>query len=343
MKEIVGKRNTIPTLKEFLGEIGVNKIYFYKHFKSKKDFLKQAGITLPNQEKIRKSNNDIIKNIKEKFKKSPAQKKNATKKALISMLKRTVKRLNYIPSLNEFHRIHNLHRGYCKNFFKSKEIFFRAAGIELPKNLQNKKLTKEEVIQKVKEKSKELRRSPYSYELQNICYQGIKFFGSWNETLRLAGLKINKRKKLSSEEKKEYKKNYEKLHRGRAKDYSNTEKREVFIDKFLKLKNELNRNPILAELLNLPPRLPENQFYKYFKDIDDLYSELSKHGIKRKRYIPPAPQITSKKEVIKRIQEAYSKLGEIPTTRQIGTGYETIKKYFGNYSNALKEAGLKQN
>lgn len=66
---------------------------------------------------------------------------------------------------------------------------------------RNKAYTKEELIELIKKKKKELKRTPKYFEMDNIAYNTFKkYFGSWNNALKEAELKYNKIKNNYSKE-----------------------------------------------------------------------------------------------------------------------------------------------
>ncbi len=194
--------------------------------------------------------------------------------------------------------------------------------------------TAEQIINLIKEKANEFGRTPYCNEIRKICNLAIYHFKTWNKALKKAGLKVNKRSKLSEKQKKKYKANYDKKHRKKSKDYENNEKRNYIVNELLKLKEKLKRTPTIREFSNMNKKISEYLIYKYFKDYKDLFNLAGLESTK----------ITSSKEkIIKKIQEIAKELGRTPTWKESKIPYKTLKEHIGTYTQAVIAAGLTPN
>jgi len=160
------------------------------------------------------------------------------------------------------------------------------------------------------------RRSPKIDDFQNnvslpapMTY--FKAFGSWNNALREAGLEINIRK-----------------------DYTNKE----LINILKNLSKELGRSPMMKDLI---PRkdLPESTIFK--DRFGSWNNALIVAGLKVQYHF----RKWAKEELMYWLRKKYEELGQTPGIRdfdkdQEAPGKNTVRKLFGNWTNALREAKI---
>ena len=237
-----------------------------------------------------------------------------SKKELVKLVLDYSNEVKRVPKMKEVTKNPNLPsiNQFLKNF-KTWNNFLRESGLEI--NYVSK-YSKEELIKLLIKFKEQNNRSPKLEDLINkehtpsiSCF--FRHFGSWNNALREAGLTINVRK-----------------------DYT---KKELLL--LLKKKSkELGRAPIQKEM-NSDKNYPTSPLYqKYFGSWNNALREanLETKYIFRK---------WTKKEIISVLKNKYKELGKTPGIRDFDSdsrtpGKGTVRKLFGNWTNALREANI---
>ena len=179
-----------------------------------------------------------------------------------------------------------------------------------------KKYTQEQLIQNLKHLSREIGRTPRVEDFQKqVGYPSFKTyfqrFGSWNNALKLAGLRINVRKDYTKEE---------------------------LIGMLRNKANEVGRSPMIKDLesdKNMPDRdTYERHFGSFNKSLEAAGLEVK--YIFRK---------WTKEEAIKWLRYKYEELGRTPGIRDFDKDPRTpakdvVRKLFGNWTNAIREAKI---
>jgi len=179
-----------------------------------------------------------------------------------------------------------------------------------------KKYTQEQLIQSLRHLSREIGRTPRVEDFQkNAGYPSFKTyfqrFGSWNNALKLAGLKINVRKDYTKEE---------------------------LIGMLRNKANELGRSPIIKDL-DSDKNMPDRDTYE--RHFGSFNKSLEAAGLEVKYIF----RKWTKDDGIKWLIYKYQELGRTPGIRDFDKDPRTpaknvVRKLFGNWTNALREAKI---
>ncbi|MDD3016751.1 MAG: AP2 domain-containing protein [Lactococcus chungangensis] len=119
--------------------------------------------------------------------------KDLSKEALIESLVKISKELGRTPTQREIGNVY----GYIK-CFGSWSNAVKAAGLKEHKQGFEKKYTDEDLIEGIREKAKELGRTPTQIEMQSPSFTSYLYrFGTWNNALKAAGFDVNRETKHS--------------------------------------------------------------------------------------------------------------------------------------------------
>lgn len=154
----------------------------------------------------------------------------------------------------------------------------------------------------IKNKAKELNRTPTSKEMKHFSII-VKRFGSWNNALEKAELKINRYP---------YRQDYTK---------------EELINVIKKKVKELGRIPKASEIKEITPIL------KQFKTWNNALKQ-AELKVNKRRY--------TEQDLLKIIKSKANELGRTPKFSEIKE-IKPVLKTFGTWNNALKNAELKIN
>ncbi|MCT6684578.1 hypothetical protein N0B21_20570 [Bacillus velezensis] len=244
----------------------------------------------------------------------PTNKKDQTEEELIEYLQEKAKELGRPPQGNEIK-----HTGAIINCFGSFNKGLEAAGLTPGRR---KKYSKEQLIEILQQKAKELGRSPMQKEIKQ--FGAIKrHFGSFNEALKTAGLTPNIEHS-----------------RTRSTPYTKEELIEILQQKA----KELDRSPMQKEI---------KQFGAVKRHFGNLNNALMAAGLtpnKRGRKGLAAGLINkkegkarkyTKEDLINILQQKADELGRTPKVKEVKQ-VGSIVKYFGSYNKGLEAAGLKK-
>ncbi|WP_409018127.1 homing endonuclease associated repeat-containing protein (plasmid) [Bacillus velezensis] len=251
----------------------------FRHFGSFNAGLQAAGLT-PNQTK----------------------RKTYTEENLIEILQQKAKELGRTPKAKEITQ----YKSMLKHF-GSFNAGLEAAGLASNQNKRytNKKYTEEELIAILKQRYKELGRTPKAKEITQ--YKSIlKHFGSFNAGLEAAGLASNQNKRYTN------------------KKYTEEELIAILKQRY----KELGRPPHGREVNQA------STIKKYFGSFNKGLEAAGLAPNQNKRY--------TKKELIAILKQRYKELGRTPKAKEI-TQYKSILKHFGSFNAGLEAAGLASN
>ncbi|UNL92004.1 hypothetical protein IE382_23005 (plasmid) [Bacillus subtilis] len=318
-----------------------------RHFGSFNKALKAAGLT-PNIEHSRNRTNPY------------------TKEELIEILQQKAKELGRSPMQKEIKQFDAVkrHFGNLNNALMAAGLTpnkrgrkgLIAAGLINKKEGKARKYTKEDLINILQRKADELGRTPKVKEVEQVG-SIVKYFGSFNEGLKAAGLKIRQSKKPYTKEELIVILQQKAKELGRAPKESEISQKSSIYRHFGSFKKGLkaaglasNQNKryteeeLIAILqqrykeLGRPPKRKEvNQastIRKYFGSFNKGLEAAGLASNQNKRY--------TKEELIAILQQRYKELGRTPKTKEI-TQYKPILKHFGSYNKALEAAGLTPN
>jgi hypothetical protein len=174
-----------------------------------------------------------------------------------------------------------------------------------------------ELSEDLKDFAKEIEKVPTASEMREKgphdpnTYQ--RNFGSWNEALKVAGLKVNEIKR-------------------------NVESKEKLIEDLQQFEKDLGRTPTVAEMNNRGPWSAET-YYDRFGSWNGALEEAGLE-INREQGIP-------KEQLIEDLKDFAEKIEKVPTYREMTDkgpwSGETYHNRFGTWNNALKKAGLEIN
>ena len=240
--------------------------------------------------------------------------KNYTKKELIEKLTKYSTKIKHVPKMMEVARNNQLPpiNQFLKTFvtwnntLKEAKLKIQTVGI----------YSKNELLSILKDKEKRLGRSPKLEDLRNkknlpSSQAYFRHFGSWNNALERAGLQINE------------KKNY---------------KKEELIDLLKKKAEGLRRNPTINDL-GKENKMPDSSVYK--SKFGSWNNALIETGLK----INHTYRKWTKEEIKGWLIRKYKELGKTPGIRDFdkdikAPGKNTVRKLFGNWTNALREAKI---
>ncbi|MCT6515373.1 hypothetical protein N0B30_22350 (plasmid) [Bacillus subtilis] len=318
-----------------------------RHFGSFNKALKAAGLT-PNIEHSRNRTNPY------------------TKEELIEILQQKAKELGRSPMQKEIKQFDAVkrHFGNLNNALMAAGLTpnkrgrkgLIAAGLINKKEGKARKYTKEDLINILQRKADELGRTPKVKEVEQVG-SIVKYFGSFNEGLKAARLKIRQSKKPYTKEELIVILQQKAKELGRAPKESEISQKSSIYRHFGSFKKGLkaaglasNQNKryteeeLIAILqqrykeLGRPPKRKEvNQastIRKYFGSFNKGIEAAGLASNQNKRY--------TKEELIAILQQRYKELGRTPKTKEI-TQYKPILKHFGSYNKALEAAGLTPN
>ncbi|MEC0394649.1 hypothetical protein P8832_23105 [Bacillus subtilis] len=251
---------------------------------------------------------------------TPGRRKKYSKEQLIEILQQKAKELGRSPMQKEIKQF-----GAIKRHFGSFNEALKTAG--LTPNIEHSRTrstpyTKEELIEILQQKAKELDRSPMQKEIKQ--FDAVKrHFGNLNNALMAAGLTPNKRGRKGIAagliNKKE----------GKARKYT----KEDLINILQQKARELGRAPKEREISQKTP------IYRHFGSFNKglIAAGLAPNQNKRytnKRY--------TEEELIAILQQRYKELGRPPKRKEVNQA-STIRKYFGSFNKGLEAAGLASN
>ncbi|MEX3914329.1 hypothetical protein AB4672_21385 [Bacillus paralicheniformis] len=231
----------------------------------------------------------------------PTNKKDQTEEELIEYLQEKAKDLGRPPQGNEIK-----HTGAIINCFGSFNKGLEAAGLTPGRR---KKYSKEQLIEILQQKAKELGRSPMQREIKQ--FGAIKrHFGSFNKALKTAGLTPNIEHS-----------------RTRTNPYTKEELIEILHQKA----KELDRSPMQKEI---------KQFDAVKRHFGNLNNALMAAGLTpNKRGRKGKGKTNTDQELIKILQQKAIELGRAPKETEVNR-LNSIVKYFGSFNKGLKAAGL---
>lgn len=180
------------------------------------------------------------------------------------------------------------------------------------KNYRTRKYTSERLIEILKEKEKELNRTPIVAEIRQAGII-IKRFGSWNKALEAAGIPI--------------------IYRG-SNPYTKVELIKILQEKAKVLK----RTPKKSEIKQAGAVV--RVFGSFTEGIIAAGLKPTRRKGKRKPY--KSYKDISEQEIIKAIQRKAEELGRTPRNSEVYIGKLAINK-FGSWNKALQEANLEIN
>lgn len=257
-------------------------ITIIKKFQTWDNALKQAGYT---KEEIYKSRNQY------------------TDDELLNIIKNKTKELGRIPYLKEIKQCNIISKR-----FGSWNNALKLAGYE---NTKNKEFTREELLELIRCRYKKTGNIPKISEFEFKFYI-YKFFGSWNNALKLAGIEMKSdKKKIKSNE--------------RKKKYSDE-------DLLQKIKNKYN------ELGEIPKSYQVENYTIIIRRFNGWDNALKKAGVDDKK-LKKYNKIYTKKDLLNMIKEKTKELGRIPSMAEFSHEYSIVKN-FGTWENALVEAGF---
>ena len=240
----------------------------------------------------------------------PTNKKDQTEEELIEYLQEKAKELGRPPQGNEIK-----HTGAIINCFGSFNKGLEAAGLTPGRR---KKYSKEQLIEILQQKAKELGRSPMQKEIKQ--FGAVKrHFGNLNNALMAAGLTPNKRgrKGLAAGliNKKE----------GKARKYT----KEDLINILQQKADELGRTPKVKEVKQV------GSIVKYFGSYN---KGLEAAGLKKRQF----EKQCTKEELIAILQQKAKELRRAPKSTEISQR-SSIFRHFGSFNAGLQAAGLTPN
>ncbi|MBR3252842.1 DEAD/DEAH box helicase family protein [Candidatus Saccharibacteria bacterium] len=196
---------------------------------------------------------------------------------------------------------------------------FREELVDILKKLDDLKwssYTKEELIEALQKKARELGRTPTEKEVDMdprmpTIGPYIRVFGNWNDALKAAGLELNRK-------------------RGH---------KEVDLIEALQRKaQELGRTPKIKDL-DIDPTIASG--YTYVTRFGSWNNALKAAGLD----INKQQKVRTREELINDLQRKAQELGRTPTRRDVDTDPKmacggVYAAFFGSWNNALKVAGL---
>ncbi|MBD5589367.1 homing endonuclease associated repeat-containing protein [Clostridium botulinum] len=257
-------------------------ITIIKEFGTWDNALKQAGYT---KEEIYKSKDQY------------------TDDELLNIIKSKTKELGRIPYLKEVKQCNIISKR-----FGSWNNALNLAGYE---NTRNKEITQEEVLELIRYKYNKLGKVPKISEFE-LKFYVYKFFDSWNDALKLAGVEIQSNKKQVRRNK----------------------KREKYSDEELlqKIKNKYN------ELGKIPKSYQVENYTIIIRRFDGWDNALKKAGFDNKE-LKKYKKTYTKKDLLNMIKEKTKELGRMPSITEFSHEHSIVKN-FGTWENALIEAGF---
>ena len=220
-----------------------------------------------------------------------------TKEELIEILQQKAKELGRTPKKREIKQSATIRKRFG-SFHKGLE----AAGLT-PNQTRRKTYTEENLIEILRQKAKELGRTPKAKEVGQVG-SIVKYFGSYNKGLEAAGLKKRQFEKQCT--------------------------KEELIAILQQKAKELRRAPKSTEI---------SQRSSIFRHFGSFNAGLQAAGLtpnqtKRKTY--------TEENLIEILQQKAKELGRTPKAKEI-TQYKSILKHFGSFNAGLEAAGLASN
>ncbi|PFJ23928.1 homing endonuclease associated repeat-containing protein [Bacillus cereus] len=212
-----------------------------------------------------------------------------TKEELIEIVREKAKELNRAPKSNEVKQVNQIYKK-----FGNWQRVLEAAGLPVFRRVE---YTKEELIEIIQKKAKELGRAPKCCEIKEINLL-IKEYGSWNKALKAAGLPVFKKIVYTKEE---------------------------LIEIIQKKAKELNRAPKSNEIKQAP---------SIFRAFGSWSKALKAAGLLVFKNIE-----YTKEELIEIIQQKARELDRTPKSTEIKQ-VTLICRKFGSWNKALEAAGL---
>ncbi|MEC0383451.1 hypothetical protein P8818_00445 [Bacillus velezensis] len=220
-----------------------------------------------------------------------------TKEELIEILQQKAKELGRTPKKREIKQSATIRKRFG-SFHKGLE----AAGLT-PNQTRRKTYTEENLIEILRQKAKELGRTPKAKEVGQVG-SIVKYFGSYNKGLEAAGLKKRQFEKQCT--------------------------KEELIAILQQKAKELRRAPKSTEI---------SQRSSIFRHFGSFNAGLQAAGLtpnqtKRKTY--------TEENLIEILQQKAKELGRTPKAKEI-TQYKSMLKHFGSFNAGLEAAGLASN
>lgn len=176
--------------------------------------------------------------------------------------------------------------------------------------------SKEYLLNVLKSLATQLKRTPLSDDLnknKDLPSPKVYYvkFGSWNNALRIAGLKLNVRKDYTKEE---------------------------LLDLLREKAKKLGRSPKIDEI-NSDKNMPDRDTYSRYFGTFNKALEIA--GLEVKYFF----RKWTKEDIIKWLRYKYDELGATPGIRDFDADPEapaknTARKLFGNWTNAIREAKI---
>ncbi|MBO3794335.1 homing endonuclease associated repeat-containing protein [Bacillus subtilis] len=277
-----------------------------------------------------------------------------TREDLVDILRRKAEELERTPKFKEVSQ-----RTVIVKHFGSYNKGLKAAGLNPNRKRSKNEYTKEELIEILQKRAKELGRTPKVKEVTQIG-SIMKHFGGFNKGLEAAGLKILQSKKQYTKEELIAILQQKAKELGRAPKETEISQRSSISRHFGSFKKglkaaglvpNLNKKYTEKELISIIQqrykelgRTPKAKEIKQYKSILNLFGSYKK-ALKAAGLKPNTKRSKNrytKEELIEILQKRYKELGRMPKTIEVAE-YQTILNHFGSFNAGLEAAGLAPN
>ncbi|MCY9186657.1 homing endonuclease associated repeat-containing protein [Bacillus halotolerans] len=275
--------------------------------------------------------------------------KTYTREDLVDILRRKAEELERTPKFKEVSQ-----RTVIVKHFGSFNKGLKAAGLKPNRKRSKNEYTKEELIEILQKRAKELGRTPKVKEVTQIG-SIVKHFGGFNKGLEAAGLKILQSKKQYTKEELIAILQQKAKGLGRTPKAKEIKQYKSILNLFGSYKKALeaaglikNKKYTEKELISILQkrykelgRIPKAKEVSGYQIILNHFGSFNA-GLKAAGLTPNTKKKYTEDELISELQKKAKELGRTPKMREIGIAQTYINR-FGSFNKALKAAGLTPN
>ncbi|MCY9308676.1 hypothetical protein MOF23_06765 [Bacillus inaquosorum] len=275
--------------------------------------------------------------------------KTYTREDLVDILRRKAEELERTPKFKEVSQ-----RTVIVKHFGSFNKGLEAAGLKPNRKRSKNEYTKEELIEILQNRAKELGRTPKVKEVTQIG-SIVKHFGGFNKGLKAAGLKILQSKKQYTKEELIAILQQKAKELGRTPKAKEIKQYKSILNLFGSYKKALeaagltkNKKYTEKELISILQkrykelgRIPKAKEVSGYQIILNHFGSFNA-GLKAAGLTPNTKKKYTEDELISELQKKAKELGRTPKMREIGIAQTYINR-FGSFNKALKAAGLTPN